>query len=236
MDYHPTNHNKKSSSRRLRISNIKIYLAFKKKLNQEKKEKQSDDSHPGDFSPRGTLSVLALPRRASRVILRVRRFSTSLSRVVATLVLSALEADPLVAPEPRQPAPGASRALRRIYQGALRAMPLQHRRDRAHSPRVVMAPPLRRSISPLAATTSTTASTAPSTASTAAATTATATGGCGRCTRSRQRSVTAGAATLVSPRPRLRSALLFSSLLTPPSPHAARREGRRRGATRGDAT
>jgi len=28
-------------------------------------------------------------------------------------------------------------------------MPLQHRRDRAHSPRVVMAPPLRRAISPL---------------------------------------------------------------------------------------
>lgn len=60
-----------------------------------------------------------------------------------------MTADPLVAPQPRQPAPGASRALRRIYQGALRAMPLQHRRDRAHSPRVVMAPPLRRAISPL---------------------------------------------------------------------------------------
>lgn len=60
-----------------------------------------------------------------------------------------MAADPLVAPEPRQPAPGASRALRRIYQGTLRAMPLQHRRDRAHSPRVVMAPPLRRAISPL---------------------------------------------------------------------------------------
>lgn len=65
------------------------------------------------------------------------------------MVLPAIEAGFLVAPESRQPAPGASRTLRRIYQGALRAMPLQHRRDRAHSPRVVMAPPLRRSILPL---------------------------------------------------------------------------------------
>lgn len=86
----------------------------------------------------------------------MRLFSSPLTRVAATLrgyargtVLPAIEAGPLVAPESRQPAPGASRTLRRIYQGALRAMPLQHRRDRAHSPRVVMAPPLRRSISPL---------------------------------------------------------------------------------------
>lgn len=100
----------------------------------------------GGLPPGGTLTVLAPARRASRAIRR--RVPTPLARAVATLP-PAIEAGPLVAPEPRQPAPGASRALRRIYQGALRAMPLQHRRDRAHSPRVVMAPPLRRSISPL---------------------------------------------------------------------------------------
>lgn len=110
----------------------------------------------GGLLPSGALSVLAPPRRASRAFFRVRRDRRSrslLARAAATLrgtvLLLAIEAGPLVAPEPRQPAPGASRALRRIYQGALRAMPLQHRRDRAHSPRVVMAPPLRRSISPL---------------------------------------------------------------------------------------
>lgn len=45
-------------------------------------------------------------------------------------------------------APRASHALRRIDQSALRAMPLQHRSDRAHSPRVDMA--LRSPISALA--------------------------------------------------------------------------------------
>jgi len=81
-------------------------------------------------------------------------FPSLLPCVTATLrsdhtVVGPAVAGPLVASDPRQSAPGASRALRRIYQGALRAMPLQHRRDRAHSPRVVMAPPLRRAISPL---------------------------------------------------------------------------------------
>lgn len=42
--------------------------------------------------------------------------------------------------KPSKAAPGASRALRWIYQSALRAMPLQHRCDRAHSLHVVMAP------------------------------------------------------------------------------------------------
>lgn len=112
------------------------------------------------------LSVLTSPRRASLA----RSPRALLPRVSATLRGArrgtvVVTAGPLVAPEPRQPAPGASRALRRIYQGALRAMPLQHRRDRAHSPRVVMAPPLRRAISPLCHhgrghTTASTASTA----------------------------------------------------------------------------
>lgn len=46
----------------------------------------------------------------------------------------------LITPKPSKAAPGASRALRWIYQSALRAMPLQHRCDRAHSLHVVMAP------------------------------------------------------------------------------------------------
>ena len=46
----------------------------------------------------------------------------------------------LITPKPCKAAPGASRALRWIYQSALRAMPLQHRCDRAHSLHVVMAP------------------------------------------------------------------------------------------------
>lgn len=46
----------------------------------------------------------------------------------------------LITPKTSNAAPGASRALRWIYQSALRAMPLQHRCDRAHSLLVVMAP------------------------------------------------------------------------------------------------
>lgn len=63
----------------------------------------------------------------------IQNFSTLETQVEPEVCL-------LITSKSSKAAPGASRALRWIYQSALRAMPLQHRCNRAHSLHVVMAP------------------------------------------------------------------------------------------------